>query len=184
MRITKVTTGTGDDGTTSLSRGERVTKDDPRIAALGSLDEINSAIGVVLSFDPVPDIAEVLTEIQNALFNIGGELAVVDHELDLVTGQDVEFLEGRIRDLNSSLSPLEEFVLPGGSRASAHLHLARSVCRRAERDFVSLSQKETVKPASLTYLNRLSDFLFVAARYQNLKDGGKESQWERKARNP
>lgn len=179
MRITKVTTGTGDDGTTSLSKGERVMKDDSRIALLGSLDETSSAIGVALSHEVVPETRGALTKIQNTLFNMGGELAVVDRELDLVTEKDVRFLEEKIRDLNSSLSPLEEFILPGGSRASAHLHLARSLCRRAERDLVSLSQRETIKAVFLAYLNRLSDFLFVAARYQNMKDGGEEAKWER-----
>ena len=173
-------TKTGDDGTTSLSKGERVSKDSPRIAAIGSLDETNSAIGVAMAQNTVEEIAGILKEIQNVLFNVSGELAVVDKKLDLISSKDIQFLESNIHKLNSSLPLLKEFIFPGGSSASAHLHLARSICRRAERDLVAFGQHESINPLFLTYLNRLSDFLFVAARYQNKKDGGEEGMWERK----
>ena len=170
----------GDEGTTSLSNGKRVSKDSVRITALGSVDETNSAIGFVLSHHPVEEIVNVLKEIQNDLFNIGGEISVVDKDLDYVSEEDVRKLERAITDLNSSLPPLKEFIVPGGSPASANLHFARSICRRTERDLVSLSNHASIKPLFLKYFNRLSDFLFVAARYQNLKDGGEEESWKRR----
>lgn len=179
MRITKVYTKTGDDGTTSLAKGERVSKDSPRISALGSLDETNSSIGVALTLPITKEISQVFTETQNVLFNLGGEVAVAGQDLHLVSEKHVQFLEQHIDALNSTLPPLKEFVLPGGSPAAAQLHFARSVCRRAERDLVTLREKEAIRPLLLTYLNRLSDFLFVAARYQNMKDGGEERMWER-----
>ena len=179
MRITRVYTRTGDDGTTSLARGKRVSKDSPVIGSLGSLDETNSAIGVVLAKGVVHEIDGVLRETQHVLFNIGGELAVTDRDLNLISEKDLQALEENIDRLNSVLPPLKEFVLPGGSPASARLQLARAVCRRAERDLVALSRNEPVNPLFLAYLNRLSDFLSVAARYQNAKDGGDEPMWEK-----
>ena len=179
MRITKVYTRTGDQGSTSLAKGERVSKGNKRIAAIGSLDETNSVIGVVLGQSTVSEIAEVLAGVQHTLCNIGGALAMKGEDLALVSKEDVTTLEEAIDSLNSSLPPLKEFVLPGGSKAAAHLHHARAVCRRAERDVVTLHKEEAVDSQILAYLNRLSDYLFVAARYQNAKDGGKEKLWKR-----
>lgn len=179
MRITRVTTKKGDDGTTSLARGERVGKDSARIEALGSLDEVNSAIGVALTHEVDEEIQDILAVIQNVLFNMGGELSTVDQELDLVSDKDVQFLEENIESLNASLAPLEEFILPGGSQASASLHMARSICRRAERAVVALNREESIRPIVLAYLNRLSDLLFVAARYQNASEGGEETMWKK-----
>ena len=147
---------------------------------LGSIDETNSAIGVAMSQDLTEDIRHMITDIQNVLFNIGGEIASVHQDLDLVSEEDVQYLEKVINDLNSSLPPLKEFIHPGGSTPSACLHFARAICRRAERDLVSLNSFETIHPLFLKYFNRLSDFLFVAARYQNKKDSGREVMWKRK----
>ncbi|MFQ6615657.1 MAG: cob(I)yrinic acid a,c-diamide adenosyltransferase [Fidelibacterota bacterium] len=179
MRITKVYTRTGDDGTTSLARGERVDKDSPRIRVLGSLDEISSSIGVALAHSAAGDLTEPLRRVQNTLFNLGGELAVKDRKMHLISQDDVDWLERTLDGWNESLPPLKEFVLPGGSPVSAQLHHARSVCRRAERNLVTLNKSEPISEVTLSYVNRLSDFLFVAARYQNMKDGGEERMWER-----
>jgi len=177
MRITKVFTKTGDDGTTSLASGERLSKDHPRIVVLGSLDETNSAIGISLSEGVASEIKVVLQKIQNSLFDIGGELATPDKELGLISVDDVTFIESAIDDLNESLPPLKDFILPGGSPASAACHLARTVCRRAERRLLTLSQAEEINSESLRYLNRLSDLLFVVARVLNKLDNGEEVLW-------
>lgn len=179
MRITKVYTRTGDDGTTSLARGERVSKDSARIGVLGSLDETSSLIGVALARGVVEELQDPLRRVQNALFNLGGELAVPDRKMNMVSKDDVDWLEKTLDGWNGLLPPLKEFVLPGGSLSAAYLHHARSVCRRAERHLVTLNQKEPVTGVALAFVNRLSDFLFVAARYQNMKDGSEEKQWER-----
>lgn len=179
MRITKVYTKTGDDGTTSLSNGERLPKDHPRIVVLGALDETNSAIGVVLMERVTEEIKTTLQKVQHTLFDMGGELATPDKELGLVSEDDVASLESAIDELNDSLPPLEEFILPGGSKAAALLHYARSVCRRAEGDLVALSGAEKVLELHLKFINRLSDYLFVAARFQNAQDGAEEEQWKK-----
>ena len=179
MRITKVYTKTGDDGTTSLSNGERLPKDHPRVTVLGSLDETNSAIGVALSEGVTEEIKVVLQKVQNTIFDMGGELATPNKELGLVSPDDVTYLESAIDELNESLPHLEEFIFPGGSKAAALLHNARTICRRAERDLVALSKSENVTALHLKYINRLSDFLFVAARIQNKEDGGEEGMWEK-----
>ncbi|MFQ6673326.1 MAG: cob(I)yrinic acid a,c-diamide adenosyltransferase [Fidelibacterota bacterium] len=179
MRITKVYTRTGDDGSTSLAKGERVSKNSHRIRTLGSLDETNSGVGVALAQGVAEELRQPLKQVQNVLLNVGGELAVADQEITLVSEKEVKSLEEMIDRLNRSLPPLKEFILPGGSPASAALHHARSVCRRAERNLVALGEGESINPHSLAYVNRLSDFLFVAARYQNKMDGGGERMWER-----
>jgi len=179
MRITKVYTKTGDDGTTELSKGERMPKDSPRIVILGALDEVNAAIGIVLAENLNKIIAKELEGVQHDLFNIGGELAVLEEDLGLVKSDDVKKLEEAIDSLNESLPSLEEFVLPGGSKGSALLHKARTVCRRAECDLVNLSHEEKINMIHLQYLNRFSDYLFVAARYQNNIDGSSEETWEK-----
>lgn len=179
MRISKVYTRTGDDGTTGLARGERVPKDSPRIAVFGALDEVNAALGVALAEGLEKEVTAVLESVQHVLFNIGGELAVPDEAMGLVKPQEVETLEIAIDSLNDSLPPLKEFVLPRGSKGAALLHQARAVCRRAERELVTLSREEAVSPIHLKYLNRLSDYLFVAARVQNRCDGGDEGMWKK-----
>ncbi|MFQ6675067.1 MAG: cob(I)yrinic acid a,c-diamide adenosyltransferase [Fidelibacterota bacterium] len=179
MRITRVYTRTGDDGTTSLARGERVSKDSPRICVLGSLDETSASIGVALAHGVAPELRDPLKRVQNTLLNLGGELAVRQGSVDLVSKADVTWLERTVDRWNGSLPPLKEFILPGGSPPAAFLHHARSVARRAERDLVALSKAESVNKLCLAYVNRLSDFLFVAARYQNAKDGGEERLWAR-----
>jgi len=178
MRITKVYTKTGDDGTTSLANGERLSKDHPRMAVLGSLDETNSAIGLALAESVTEEIKTTLQKVQHTLFDMGGELATTDKELGLVSEDNVTFLESAIDELNESLPSLEEFILPGGSKAAAQLHHARTVCRRAERDLVTLNRTENVSGLHLKLINRLSDFLFVAARFQNEKDASEEKQWK------
>ena len=179
MRITKVYTRTGDDGTTGLANGKRVPKDSKRVRLLGSLDELNASIGVALVENLNKDITSVLQDVQNDLFNIGGEVSVVDKELGLITTEDVQKLENVIDSLNETLAPLKEFVVPGGSKGSALLHKARTVCRRAECDLVNLSHEEKINMIHLQYLNRFSDYLFVAARYQNNIDGSSEETWEK-----
>ena len=179
MRITKVYTKTGDDGTTGLAKGERVPKDHPRIQVLGSLDETNSVIGLVFTLKIDDRIKVILNKVQHVIFDIGGELAMGDKSMGLVKEEYVIELESAIDELNSDLPPLKEFIIPGGSKASAHLHHSRSVCRRTERDLIYLHQLEPVDEIFIKYLNRLSDFLFVAARVQNAKDGGGEELWEK-----
>ncbi|MBF89442.1 MAG: ATP:cob(I)alamin adenosyltransferase [Candidatus Marinimicrobia bacterium] len=179
MRITKVYTRKGDDGTTSLGKGERVMKNSFRIIAFGSLDELNSVIGVVLSEKINEKIISTLNITQQLLFHIGGELSVPSEKLNLLKSKDVNQLEEAIDDLNKDLPPLEDFVLPCGSKASAFLHQARAVCRRSERDLVNLDQEEGINPLYIQYINRLSDFLFVAARYSNFCDDIKENLWEK-----
>ena len=179
MRITKVYTRTGDDGTTGLGKGERVMKNSYRIIAFGSLDELNAVLGVVLAEKVDEKIVHTLNLIQQVLFHIGGELALPEESLNLVKPEDVGLLEKAIDTLNSDLPPLEDFVLPRGSRGSVFLHQARAVCRRSERDLVNLNQKEPLNPLHLQYINRLSDFLFVSARYNNYRDSIKENLWEK-----
>ena len=180
--LNKIYTKTGDDGTTALGTGERRPKDDLRIEAYGTVDETNATIGLVrseLSKDQAA-LDQMLAAIQNDLFDLGAELATPDdgkpkdfEPLRIVTSQ-VERLERDIDALNSELKPLRSFVLPGGSRAAAALHLARTVSRRAERLMVTLAREESgrVGKPALIYMNRLSDFLFVASRFVNLKGAG------------
>jgi cob(I)alamin adenosyltransferase len=162
-RLSKIVTRTGDDGTTGLADGSRLSKDHPRIAALGSVDELNSQIGVLLAEELLPDIRAVLLMIQNDLFDLGGALA----------------LDERTAHYNADLLPLLEFVMPGGSRAGALCHVARAVARRAERDMALLAQHDAIPQHSLSYLNRLSDFLFVLSRCINRAEGVPESMWQR-----
>ena len=181
VKLNKIYTRTGDAGTTGLGTGARVAKDDPRIAAYGTVDETNAVIGLVRQhLQPGSDIDTMLVRIQNDLFDLGADLCVPDRgeelkfePLRIVVGQ-VERLEREIDQLNGELSPLKSFILPGGSPASAYLHLARTVCRRAERLMVTLaaSPDQPVSDAALKYINRLSDFLFVAGRYVNDKGRG------------
>jgi cob(I)alamin adenosyltransferase len=176
--LNRIYTRTGDDGSTALGTGERRRKYDLRVAAYGTVDELNAAIGVArLHVGADRDLDAVLTRIQNDLFDVGADLCMPDKgkgpggaRLD-VTEAQVDWLERQIDRLNEELTPLRSFVLPGGSAAASHLHHARTVCRRAERLIVELADKpgETVTPAAVKYVNRLSDFLFVAARFANQK---------------
>lgn len=186
VKLNKIYTRTGDDGTTGLGTGERVEKYDLRIAAFGTVDELNAVIGIVRLHATAgePRIGDMLSSIQNDLFDLGADLCVPQTDkpqkfepLRIVTAQ-VERLEAEIDDLNSNLQPLKSFILPGGSPTSAYLHLARTVCRRAERLMVELAGRpnEKVSRAALKYINRLSDFLFVLGRYANDK-GNDDILW-------
>jgi cob(I)alamin adenosyltransferase len=176
-RLTKIYTRTGDDGTTGLSDGTRVGKDSARVRAMGSIDETNSIIGMMLAEISGSDsVATVYVRIQHDLFDLGGELSIPG--ATLVTAPRVEWLEERTDELNEDLPPLKNFVLPGGNRAAAVCHLARTVCRRAERDLVTLGVNEKVNTPALQYLNRLSDLLFVTARVLARRDGGQEVLWQ------
>ena len=179
MRITNVTTKTGDQGNTMLGDGSRVSKDNVRIQCLGSIDELNASIGFALITSKEDHVTD-LKSIQNDLFNIGGELSIPSVEKPLLHDERVSFLEKRIELINKQLLPLEEFIIPGGSETSARLHAARSICRRAERNLVSLKNTEKLSTNILKYINRLSDYLFVLARFIIDISGGKETQWDRR----
>ncbi len=179
MRITKVYTKTGDDGTTSLSDGSRVKKNSLRIISIGSVDELNASLGMVLSTRPVEIISKLLRKIQNDLFNLGGEISTKDLNLKLVSIDDIKLLEESINELNSDLPALKEFIMPRGTDIVSRLHFSRTICRRAEVDLVNLSQIEKINSIHLTYLNRLSDYLFVSARYQNNYDENNEIFWDK-----
>ncbi|HXF66960.1 MAG TPA: cob(I)yrinic acid a,c-diamide adenosyltransferase [Burkholderiales bacterium] len=164
-RLTKIYTRTGDAGTTGLADGSRVAKDSPRIEAIGAVDELNSALGLLLAEELPQEIRSCLTDTQHDLFDLGGELSKPGHAL--LAEAHVARLERELDRFNAELAPLEDFVLPGGSRAAALAHLARAICRRAERRVVALSGKETAPALAIRYLNRLSDLLFVLARALN-----------------
>lgn len=177
-RLSKIYTRTGDQGSTGLGDGTRVDKDDPRVEAYGSVDELNSTIGVLLSNALSDSMRRKLEEIQHDLFDLGGELCIPGHTM-INTGQ-VAALEAYLDELNAELPPLKDFILPGGGPAAAACHQARTVCRRAERNVVTLARNENVSDASLAYLNRLSDLLFVMARTLARAEGGTEVLWDRK----
>lgn len=177
MRLSKITTRTGDDGSTGLADGTRLGKDHARIAVLGSVDELNSQLGVLLTEKFTPDIRAVLLLIQNDLFDLGGALALPTQ--DAFAENKIAWLDERIAHYNADLPPLSEFILPGGSRAGALCHVARTVARRAERDLVVLSQNDAVPQHALPYLNRLSDMLFVLSRCINRTLAVTETLWQR-----
>ena len=179
-RLSKIYTRTGDDGSTGLGDGTRVSKDSARVAAYGTVDELNSAIGVVLA-QTLPDrIREVLTQAQHDLFDLGGELCIPG--MSMVEDSDVERLETMLDAFNDDLPPLKDFILPGGGLAAAHCHLARTICRRAEREVVTLSHHDAVRPEAIRYLNRLSDLLFVLARVLARESGHGEVLWQHERR--
>src|SRR6478736_3101111 len=161
-RLSKIYTKTGDDGTTGLGDGTRVAKDSARVSAYGTVDELNSSIGIVLAQEIPPAVRESLTQIQHDLFDLGGELCIPG--MAMVHEADVERLEQTLDGFNADLPALKDFILPGGGMAAACCHLARTVCRRAEREVVTLSRSESVRPEAVRYLNRLSDLLFVLSR--------------------
>jgi cob(I)alamin adenosyltransferase len=177
-RLSKIYTRTGDDGSTGLGDGSRVAKENPRVEAYGTVDEANSSIGVVLSVPTLPPaIARCLTEVQHDLFDLGGELCIPGHRM--VGSAHVERLESELDGFNDGLPPLKEFILPGGGPAAAACHVARAVCRRAERRCWALARSESVSPEALKYLNRLSDLLFVLARVLARHENGSEVIWRR-----
>ncbi|WP_029062814.1 cob(I)yrinic acid a,c-diamide adenosyltransferase [Labrenzia sp. DG1229] len=182
--LNKIYTKTGDDGTTALGTGERRPKNDLRIDAYGTVDETNAVVGLVRlhTSGSAPEVDLVLGRIQNDLFDLGADLATPETDQDLgyeplrISDSQVTAIETAIDDLNSELTPLRSFVLPGGSSASAHLHLARTVSRRAERLMVELAANEKINPAAIRYMNRLSDYFFVASRFLNEK-GEQDVLW-------
>ncbi len=179
-RLSKIYTRTGDNGTTGLGDGTRVAKDSLRIEAMGDVDELNSVIGLMLT-ETVPDILiDTLTQIQHDLFNLGGEICIPDYVI--LQQANIDNLEEAIDTLNDELAPLKEFILPGGTKAAAFCHLARTVCRRAERKLITLARDEKVTGISLKYLNRLSDLLFVLCRIINKEAGVSDVLWQNKTK--
>ena len=175
-RLSKIYTRTGDDGSTGLGDGTRVAKDSLRVEAMGAVDELNSALGVLLCNPLDETLHSALVDIQHTLFDIGGELCIPGAT---VIGADrVTVLEQQLDALNADLPPLKEFILPGGSSAAAACHLARAICRRSERRVHSLSRTAAVNPDAIKYLNRLSDLLFVMARYLNKVAGEPDVLWQ------
>ncbi len=178
-RLSKIYTRTGDDGSTGLGDGSRVRKDSARVEAYGTVDEVNAQVGVLRASLAADHGAQVMLEhIQHDLFDVGGELCIPGYSL--VTAAYVERMETAIDAVNAELPPLKDFILPGGSLAAAHAHVARTTCRRAERRTLTLSTLEDINPLALQYLNRLSDYLFVLARQLARADGGREVLWRKR----
>jgi cob(I)alamin adenosyltransferase len=182
-RITKVYTRTGDDGTTALGVKTRVAKDDARVEAYGTVDELNSVLGRVLAEGVHAVLEDPLRRVQNDLFHLGSDLCVPEadkesHAVPRIEARHVAMLEQWMDAWSTELEPLANFVLPGGAASAAALHVARAVCRRAERRLVTLARHQAVGPFAVRYLNRLSDTLFVAARYENAKRGVAEPLWD------
>ena len=176
-RLSKIYTRTGDDGTTGLGDGARVSKTSPRVEAMGAVDELNSVIGLLMT-ESLPDsIRGALSAVQHALFDLGGEISLPGQQL--VHNEQVTQIEHALDQMNEALSPLKDFILPGGTLPAALCHQARSVCRRAERRFLVLAEQQSVSVASTKYLNRLSDLLFVMARHLNQKAGVADVLWQK-----
>lgn len=177
-RLSKIYTRTGDDGTTGLGDGTRVDKDSHRVDAYGTVDEVNSALGMVLAVADLPELViTCLTEVQHDLFDLGAELCMPGYTA--IEDSFVDRLERDLDEFNSGLPPLKEFILPGGGQAAAACHLARTICRRAERKVWTLARHEAINPAAARYLNRLSDLLFVVARVLARHESGAEVLWKR-----
>jgi cob(I)alamin adenosyltransferase len=174
-RLSRITTRTGDDGTTGLAGNKRVDKDDSRIEALGDVDELNSHLGLLMVESLPGKVYALLADIQHHLFDLGAELAMPEHAG--ITEQKLAVLDEAIDRYNADLPPLKEFILPGGSRAAAQCHVCRAVCRRAERHIVSLARSESVSVLLVPYLNRLSDLLFILARALNRGSGVDDVFW-------
>ena len=179
-RLSKIYTRTGDDGSTGLGDGTRVSKDSARVSAYGTVDEANSAIGVVLAQELPAEVREDLVSIQHQMFDLGGELCIPGHAA--IFDADVDRLEHTLDRYNADLPPLKDFILPGGGAAAAFCHLARTVTRRAEREVVTLSHHDAVRPEAIRYLNRLSDLLFVLARVLARASGHGEVLWKHERR--
>jgi cob(I)alamin adenosyltransferase len=176
-RLSKIYTRTGDAGTTGLGDGSRVSKDSLRVHAMGEVDETNAVLGLLLAEELPEDVRTLLTGVQHDLFDLGGEVCIPG--MALITARQVEYLEEELDRLNEPLPPLKDFILPGGSRAAALAHHARTVCRRAERSLVALAQEEAVNEAPRQYLNRLSDLLFVLGRVLNRAAGQGDVLWQK-----
>jgi len=177
-RLSKIYTRTGDDGTTGLGDGSRVTKDSARVEAYGTVDEANSTIGVILAVAAVPEnIRRCLVDVQHDLFELGGELCIPGHSA--ITTAFIDRLEEDLDGFNADLPALKEFILPGGGEAAAACHLARTIVRRAERRVTALAANEAIRPEVIRYLNRLSDLLFVVARVLARAETGEEVLWKR-----
>lgn len=179
-RLSKIYTRTGDDGSTGLGDGTRVSKDSARVNAYGTVDEANSAIGMVLACELPDGVRSVLVAVQHQMFDLGGELCIPGHAA--IFAADIEQLEKQLDDFNADLPPLKDFILPGGGPAAAQCHLARTVCRRAEREAVTLARHDAVRPEAIRYLNRLSDLLFVVARVLARASGHGEVLWDHERR--
>ena len=175
-RLSKIYTRTGDDGTTGLGDGSRTQKDSLRVEAYGTVDELNSALGVVIAGTGNEDLSSVLLDVQHDLFDLGGELCIPGTEL--IGDRHIERLERELDRLNAELPPLKDFILPGGSAVAAQAHLARTICRRAERRVISLARHEEVNEPAIRYLNRLSDLMFVVARTLARASGVGEILWD------
>jgi cob(I)alamin adenosyltransferase len=174
-RLSKIYTRTGDKGTTGLGDGSRVDKDRLRVEAYGTVDELNSSVGLVLATDLPDEIRECLVRVQHELFDLGGELCMPG--TTLIPDSYIEELERNLDNFNEHLPPLKDFILPGGSESAARCHMARTIARRAERRVISLTHDQPVNEASIRYLNRLSDLLFVISRLLARADGGNEVIW-------
>ena len=176
-RLSKIVTKTGDDGTTGLAGGERIRKDHPRMETMGTVDELNCFVGLFIeTLDTLNPLRKIYLQIQNDLFDLGGELAMPEYTM--ISEQHCEFLEDHIEHFNEPLEPLKDFILPSGSEALSRCHIVRSVTRRAERNMVSLAAKETINSHCQMYLNRLSDFAFVSARWLAHVNGEPEVLWQ------
>jgi len=176
-RLSKIYTRTGDAGTTGLGDGKRVSKNSLRIHSLGEVDELNAVIGVLLTETLPEEVRALLTDVQNDLFDLGGEVCIPG--MNMISANQVERLERALDHFNEPLPPLKDFILPGGTRAAALAHLARTVCRRAERTLVGLALEEAVNDAPRQYLNRLSDLLFVLGRALNRAGGRGDVLWQK-----
>ncbi len=178
-RLTKICTKTGDRGMTGLADGSRVDKDHPRIESIGSIDELNSILGILVSsLEQEDELKLTFLEIQNDLFDLGGELSIPGS--NIINKDHISELEFKIETVNRSLPPLKNFILPGGTASASYCQLCRCVCRRAERLIVGLHKKEDVNQLSLIYLNRLSDLFFIYARVLARRNGGREILWQQK----
>lgn len=177
----KIYTRTGDDGSTSLFSGERVSKSSLRVEVYGTVDELNSHLGLARASSAHPQIETYLTTLQNQLFVAGADLATTAESsrarIVRIQGQDAIWLETEIDSMTATLPALRSFILPGGTLTAGHLHVARTICRRAERQAILLSHQEPISSEMLVYLNRLSDFLFTLARFENLLSGVSEEKW-------
>jgi len=175
-RLSKISTRTGDDGTTGLGDGSRTVKDSPRIHSLGEVDELNSFVGLLLCEDMPAELREELVSIQHDLFDLGGELCIPGYEM--IKDEHVARLDALLAKYNADLPMLKEFILPAGSRAASLAHVCRTVCRRAERSIVALGHAEAIRPHPREYVNRLSDLMFVLARVLNRYAGGNDVLWQ------
>jgi cob(I)alamin adenosyltransferase len=177
IRLSVITTRTGDDGSTGLGDGSRVQKDCARVQAMGDVDELNSQLGALLS-EPLPElVSQTLQPVQHILFDLGSELAIPGYKLMKV--EQVAYLDDKIQSLNKDLPALTEFILPGGTRQASLAHIARSVCRRAERSVIAVHHETPLGDLPMQYLNRLSDLLFIIARVLNKQAGQADSLWKR-----